>query len=388
MQEPGRRWYRTGDAGEWDGQRLTVTGRLDDVIVITGGEKVSLGLVERAVQALPGLGGRRWSCVRRTPSGATCRSWSRRGRRTSPRCGTPSRSGSAGRRRRAAHRGGRPDPLLASGKPDRRAPRGGPRPAAHSAPPRMHDRDTGGAAADGPACSRAIAWCANGAHPGLGARMATHVRELPLGICAHRGKASTTKRPPVRRRRGRSGDDPGTAQRRAPPTARRRSRGWIGAARPRTLPARDRARRARHRRGLGAAAARAPTGSRSSRSRSALLLQIGVNFANDYSDGIRGTDRYRVGPARLTASGAAKPRTVLTVGDRLLRARRRRGLVHRRRHPAVVAARRRRRGDRRRLVLHRRQAAVRLRGFRRDRRLPVLRRRRDGRHQLRDRAAS
>jgi O-succinylbenzoic acid--CoA ligase len=54
LTEPGRRWYRTGDAGEWDGERLTVTGRLDDV-VITGGEKVSLGLVERAVQAFPGL---------------------------------------------------------------------------------------------------------------------------------------------------------------------------------------------------------------------------------------------------------------------------------------------------------------------------------------------
>ena len=39
--EPGRRWYRTGDAGDWDGERLTVTGRLDDVIV-SGGEKVSL----------------------------------------------------------------------------------------------------------------------------------------------------------------------------------------------------------------------------------------------------------------------------------------------------------------------------------------------------------
>jgi O-succinylbenzoic acid--CoA ligase len=55
LQEPGRRWYRTGDAGEWDGERLSIDGRLDDVIV-TGGEKVSLGLVERAVQALPGLG--------------------------------------------------------------------------------------------------------------------------------------------------------------------------------------------------------------------------------------------------------------------------------------------------------------------------------------------
>ena len=45
----------------------------------------------------------------------------------------------------------------------------------------------------------------------------------------------------------------------------------------------------------------------------ALFLQIGVNFANDYSDGIRGTDKHRVGPRRLTASGAARPRTVLTV---------------------------------------------------------------------------
>lgn len=45
----------------------------------------------------------------------------------------------------------------------------------------------------------------------------------------------------------------------------------------------------------------------------ALALQIGVNYANDYSDGVRGTDRRRVGPPRLTGSGAATPRTVLTV---------------------------------------------------------------------------
>jgi 1,4-dihydroxy-2-naphthoate octaprenyltransferase len=45
----------------------------------------------------------------------------------------------------------------------------------------------------------------------------------------------------------------------------------------------------------------------------ALLLQIGVNYANDYSDGIRGTDAYRVGPSRLTGSGKARPRTVLAV---------------------------------------------------------------------------
>ncbi|MCU1444983.1 MAG: 1,4-dihydroxy-2-naphthoate polyprenyltransferase [Cryobacterium sp.] len=45
----------------------------------------------------------------------------------------------------------------------------------------------------------------------------------------------------------------------------------------------------------------------------AVSLQIGVNYANDYSDGIRGTDDHRVGPARLTGGGAAKPRAVLTV---------------------------------------------------------------------------
>jgi len=45
----------------------------------------------------------------------------------------------------------------------------------------------------------------------------------------------------------------------------------------------------------------------------ALAIQIAVNYANDYSDGVRGTDKHRVGPSRLTGSGAAKPRTVLTV---------------------------------------------------------------------------
>jgi 1,4-dihydroxy-2-naphthoate octaprenyltransferase len=45
----------------------------------------------------------------------------------------------------------------------------------------------------------------------------------------------------------------------------------------------------------------------------ALSLQIGVNYANDYSDGIRGTDKNRVGPVRLVGSGRARPRAVLTV---------------------------------------------------------------------------
>jgi len=41
-----------------------------------------------------------------------------------------------------------------------------------------------------------------------------------------------------------------------------------------------------------------------------LLLQVGVNYANDYSDGVRGTDDDRVGPLRLVASGAASPSSV------------------------------------------------------------------------------
>jgi 1,4-dihydroxy-2-naphthoate octaprenyltransferase len=43
----------------------------------------------------------------------------------------------------------------------------------------------------------------------------------------------------------------------------------------------------------------------------ALALQVGVNYANDYSDGVRGTDERRVGPVRLVASGLAAPRQVL-----------------------------------------------------------------------------
>jgi 1,4-dihydroxy-2-naphthoate octaprenyltransferase len=41
-----------------------------------------------------------------------------------------------------------------------------------------------------------------------------------------------------------------------------------------------------------------------------LLLQIGVNYANDYSDGVRGTDDGRVGPMRLVATGTAAPSAV------------------------------------------------------------------------------
>ena len=80
---------------------------------------------------------------------------------------------------------------------------------------------------------------------------------------------------------------------------------WIAGARARTLPAAA----APVLVGTGAAAA---LGS-ASIARAllalgvALALQVGVNFANDYSDGVRGTDLNRVGPIRLTASGAAAP---------------------------------------------------------------------------------
>lgn len=42
----------------------------------------------------------------------------------------------------------------------------------------------------------------------------------------------------------------------------------------------------------------------------ALSFQVGVNFANDYSDGIRGTDDVRTGPPRLTGGGMVTPKTV------------------------------------------------------------------------------
>jgi len=41
-----------------------------------------------------------------------------------------------------------------------------------------------------------------------------------------------------------------------------------------------------------------------------LFLQIAVNFSNDYSDGVRGTDTNRVGPTRLVASGLASAKAV------------------------------------------------------------------------------
>jgi 1,4-dihydroxy-2-naphthoate polyprenyltransferase len=85
---------------------------------------------------------------------------------------------------------------------------------------------------------------------------------------------------------------------------------WLAGARPRTLPA------AVAPVLVGTGAAAALDGFRPVPAVLALVvalaLQVAVNYANDYSDGIRGTDADRVGPMRLVGSGAATPRQVLT----------------------------------------------------------------------------
>ncbi len=83
---------------------------------------------------------------------------------------------------------------------------------------------------------------------------------------------------------------------------------WVSGARPRTLPA------AVAPVIVGACAAAAfdafSLGRTALAMVVALALQVGVNYANDYSDGIRGTDANRVGPLRLVGSGRAKPKLV------------------------------------------------------------------------------
>ena len=81
---------------------------------------------------------------------------------------------------------------------------------------------------------------------------------------------------------------------------------WVLGARPRTLPAAI----------APVIVASALTGSDFNWLRAALALkvgvwlQVGVNFANDYSDGVKGTDSNRIGPTRLVGSGMASARSV------------------------------------------------------------------------------
>lgn len=83
---------------------------------------------------------------------------------------------------------------------------------------------------------------------------------------------------------------------------------WVLGARPRTLPA------AVVPVAVGAALCVGETDARWWRAFLALgvslFLQVGVNYANDYSDGVRGADAIRVGPTRLTASGLVAPSRV------------------------------------------------------------------------------
>lgn len=120
-----------------------------------------------------------------------------------------------------------------------------------------------------------------------------------------------------KRSRSRTKPHPGSANHarrdhRSPVTAPRPAtlRDWIGAARLRTLP-------------LAVTPILIGTGAAVLIERPlhwvialaclvvSVSLQIGVNYANDYSDGIRGTDAHRVGPARLTGSGLVNPKAVL-----------------------------------------------------------------------------
>ncbi|MFM8794861.1 MAG: 1,4-dihydroxy-2-naphthoate polyprenyltransferase [Acidimicrobiales bacterium] len=83
---------------------------------------------------------------------------------------------------------------------------------------------------------------------------------------------------------------------------------WVAGARPRTLPA------ALVPVAVGAACASGAAGVAWWRVILAavvsLSLQVGVNYANDYSDGVRGTDADRVGPLRLVGSGLVEPSRV------------------------------------------------------------------------------
>ncbi len=132
---------------------------------------------------------------------------------------------------------------------------------------------------------------------------------------------------------------------------------WLEGARPRTLPAAIAPVAA----GTGAAAA--VGGFDGGRALLALLvavaLQVGVNYANDYSDGVRGTDADRVGPLRLVGSGVASPAAVKRAALYAFVVACLGGLVSRT-AGRVVAGARRCGLPRGRLVLHRRPHAVRL----------------------------
>lgn len=114
-EEAGMRWFRTADAGTLEGGRLTITGRLDDVIV-SGGVKVSLGAVERLLRehgfadAVVVKGNdERWG---ETPVAFTAST-------DDPAPAIAAVEAALGPAARPVLRGGSVIPLLPSGKPDR-----------------------------------------------------------------------------------------------------------------------------------------------------------------------------------------------------------------------------------------------------------------------------
>ncbi len=141
--------------------------------------------------------------------------------------------------------------------------------------------------------------------------MAKQQRIDPKLIERNRAKNEAAKRAQTSKNRGRSGRPGGRPTEQVPPATLGT---WIAGARPQTLllavaPV-----------ALGTATASLVTENWYDHWVRALLalavavgLQIAVNYANDYSDGVRGVDKNRVGPPRLVGSGRAKPRAVLIV---------------------------------------------------------------------------
>ena len=212
-------WFRTRDAGSLDDGRLTLHGRLDDV-VISGGANVAPAAVEAALREHPDVAD---AVVFGHPD--------------------PGVGQRGGRRRPGARRG----TLAGDPAPVGRRSAGRPRGPAHAAGRRRLS-----------AAAHRQAW--------IGGRWPRR--------CATDGHPAQ----------------------------------WLAGARPKTLPA------AFAPVLVGTGAAIALGGFRPLPALLALValaLQVAVNYANDYSDGRRGTDADRVGPMRLVGSGAAALRQVL-----------------------------------------------------------------------------
>jgi O-succinylbenzoic acid--CoA ligase len=221
-------WFRTSDLGAWDGDRLRVVGRADDVI-ITGGEKVHPAAVERVLTSQPGV---RAACV----VGVDDPAWGQR--------------------------------VVAAVVP------------------------AGAGRVDGGRLVKAV-------RTELGRPAAPKqvrlVEQLPQRGIGKPDRAAVAKL---------------LAERAAHATVTTVATlgEWVAGARPRTLltalaPVL-----------VGTGAAIGSGVFEPVRAGLALLvavaLVIGVNYANDYSDGLRGTDTHRVGPLRLVGSGAATPAAV------------------------------------------------------------------------------